>query len=270
MGRLSVSAAWNESAEFLKAHFGALFTVALALIALPEVALQAFGPAAAAPGEVTRPGLWLLLLPVVLVLGLTGSLAISTLAMGREAVVGDALRHGLRRMPAMLGASLLVLAGLGLVLGPLGLALGLRGVDFAAPTPAIAGRVLIFLLLAIALLLFTGVRLLLMTPAAAAEAGGPLAVIARSWALTRGHAWKLLGFLLLMSVAMLVVLAAVTSVVGILVGLVAGPPQPGTTGGLVVLLAAGLVNAAFVTVTTTIVARLYLQSAGGAGSVAAD
>ncbi|HYD37127.1 MAG TPA: hypothetical protein VEA60_05910 [Allosphingosinicella sp.] len=264
MAKLSITTAWNESADYLKQHFGALFTLAVALITLPNVALQALGPAAAAPGETPEPGLWMLLLPVVLVLGIAGSLAISTLALGRAATIGEAIGHGFRRVLPMLGATLILFVLIGILLVPLVMATGLKPGDLAQPTPATAGKVLLLLVFLLALFLFLGTRLLLTTPVAAAERVGPLAIIARSWALTRGHFARLFGFLLLLGIAALVVLLVATMAVGLIVTGLFGPPAPGTTSGLLMLLVGGLLNAVFVVVMTTIVARLYLQLAGGA------
>ena len=266
MPRLSITTAWNESADYLKQHFGTLFTIAVALITLPNVALQALAPAEARTAGPPEPGLWLLVVPVVAALGITGSLAISTLALGRASTVGEAIGHGFRRVLPMLGATLILLAALCLLLVPLVLAAGLGADDFTAPTPATAGKVALVMLLLLALLLFFGVRLLLMTPVGAAEAAGPLAIIARSWALTRGHFWRLLGFLLLMAVAALVVVMVATMVIGLIVTAVLGAPAPGNSAALVMLLVAGLLNAIFLVVMTTMVARLYLQLAGGAAA----
>jgi hypothetical protein len=263
MHKLSITTAWNESADYLKQHFGALYTLAVALITLPNVALQAFGPAAMVPGEAPQPGLWLLLVPIVLVLGITGSLAISTLALGRAATIGEAIGHGFRRFLPMLGATLILILALCVLLVPLVLATGIKPGDLLAPTPATAGKVLLLMLVVLALALFLGVRLLLSTPVAAAEPVGPVAILARSWALTAGHFWKLLGFLLLLGIAAMVLILVATMAIGLIVAATLGPPAPGTAPGLVMLLVGGLLNAVFLVVMTTMAARLYLQLSGG-------
>jgi hypothetical protein len=264
MAKLSITAAWNESADYLKDHFGALFTLAVALITLPNVALQAFGPGAMVPGQAPAPGLWLLLVPVVLVLGITGSLAISTLALGRAATIGEAIGHGFRRFLPMLGATLILILALCILIVPLGLATGIKPDDLLAPTPATAGKILLVMLVVLALALFLGVRLLLTTPVAAAEPVGPVAILARSWALTAGHFWRLLGFLLLLGIAAMVLILVATMAIGLIVAAILGAPAPGTTSGLIMLLVGGLLNAVFLVVMTTMVARLYLQLAGPA------
>jgi hypothetical protein len=263
MPRLSITQAWNETAEFVKRDFGPLFAIALALIALPNFALQALVPAPAAAGGGTKMLLWGLLLLVALLCSMTGSLAISALALGRENVVGRSIAYGFRRMPAMLGASVLVFIPLIVVAAVLAALLGITVETLAVPTPANVGRLLLYLLVVTILLMPIGVRLMLMTPVAAGEPVGPVAIVRRSWRLTSGHFWKLLGFILLLVIVLLVVTIAVSAVFGILIALVLGRPQPGSLAALLMLLVTGVVNAAFTVVFTTMVARIYAQLAGG-------
>lgn len=271
MAGLSITTAWNESSQFLKLHFGALFTIALAFVALPNVALQALGPTAVAPGRAPEAGLWLLLIPAVLVLNVAASLAMSSLALGRMNVVGEAIAHGFRRVLPMLGAAAILVVAMLVVFVPLAMLSGITPENLTRPAPAGAGRLLLFMLAFAAIALFFAVRLLLMTPVAAAERAGPIAIIRRSWSLTGGHFWKLLGFVGLMLIVLLVVMMVATLILGLIIGAVAGPPLPGTTGGFVLALVSALINAAFVVVTTTLIARIYVQLSGpgAAGGAAA-
>ena len=109
------------------------------------------------------------------------------------------------------------------------------------------------------LVLFFWVRLALLTPAAAAGAGGPIALIRRSWNLTRGHFWRLLGFLALALILSLFVLIAAGLIGGILVTLTLGRPEPGSAAMLLILLGAALLQAAVSGLFTAFVARLYAQ-----------
>lgn len=270
MARLSITTAWNETADFLKLHFGALFTIALAFVAVPNIAMQALGPSAAAPGEPPQPGLWLLLIPVVLVLNFAASLAMSSLALRRQNVVGEAIVHGFRRVLPMLGAVAILALGLSVVFIPLVMLTGISPADLTRPNPAIAGKLLLVMLLFLVVGLFFAVRLLLMTPVAASEPAGSLAIIRRSWELTAGHFWKLLGFVGLMLIVLLVVMMVVTLIVGLLIGAISGPPLPGTTGGFVLALISSLVNAGVVVVTTTFIARIYVQLSGGGSASGAS
>jgi hypothetical protein len=262
MPRLSITQAWNETATFVKRDFSPLFAIALALIALPNFALQALAPTPVGAGAGTKLLLWALLLVAALLCSITGSLAISALALGRENVVGRAIGHGFRRLPAMVGASLLVGIPLIVFAALLAILLGLRAETLAVQTPANLGRLFLYMLLLMVLLMPIWIRLMLMTPVAAGESVGPIAIIRRSWGLTSGHFWKLLGFVLLLIVVLLVVMVAISSVAGILVALVLGRPQPGSLAALIMLLVSGVVNAAFTVVFTTMVARIYAQLAG--------
>ncbi|HEY0113900.1 MAG TPA: hypothetical protein VGB59_12240 [Allosphingosinicella sp.] len=262
MAKLSITTAWNETVAFMKRDFGSLFTVAFAFMALPSVALQALGPGEVGPGSQPEPGLWMLLVPVVMVLSIVGTLAISTLALGRENVVGNAIRHGFRRFLPMLGAAILIGILAIIILVPVILITGVRPSDFASPSAGTAGKILLAMLLFLAIGLFFWVRLLMMTPVAAAEAQGPIGIIRRSWALTAGHWGKLLGFVVLLIVVFLVISLVVTMIVGIVIALVAGAPQPGNLSSLLTLLVAGVLNAAFGVVFTAMAARIYVQLAG--------
>jgi hypothetical protein len=262
MTNLSITAAWNETARFVRGNFGALFTIAFALIALPSIIMQALGPGQVAPGETPEIGLWLLMFPVVLVLSIVGTLAIAALALDRESVVGRAIALGFRRFLPVVGATLLVALAAFIVLIPIVLLVGLRPEEVTPGNAAAAGKIGLIFLLFFLIFIFIWVRLMLLTPAAAAEGGGPIAILRRSWELTKGRFWRLLGFALLFVIAAAILIIALTSVVGVVIALVAGAPTPGTLGGLLILLLGGVCNAIFVLFFTTMLSRIYVQLAG--------
>jgi hypothetical protein len=252
MARLSITTAWNESALFVRREARLLFPIAFLLVSLPGLVLRLAMPAVE-PGQATPPGFWLLLLPVALSLGLIGTLALSFLALRPGASVGEALRRGGRRFLLLLAAILLA------VVGPtLAAALLLAA---AGPGSGAAGARADALLLSLLIIPFVAlwVRLMLMTPVAAVEDVGPVRIIQRSWALTRGHFWKLLGFVLLSAIAVLVLLFAVSATGGILIFLVAGPPRPDSFAMMLVLLLAALLQAAISALFATLTARIYAQ-----------
>lgn len=251
MATLSISKAWAETAEFLKRDSGPLFTLSFALVALPSVALRALAPPMVA-GQPPQMGLWLLLFPLTIALSILGTLSIAVLALGRERVIGPALGYAARRLPSLLGISLLLLA-LALILATAVIA----GAGGAPNDPPVLPVLLLGLLF-----LAISVRLVLMTPAAAGEALGPLGLLRRSWALTAGHFWKLLGLILLAVVVFLVILFAVSALVGIVIVVTLGAPQPGSLAALLILLVGGLLNAGFVMVFTILTSRVYAQLAG--------
>ena len=117
---------------------------------------------------------------------------------------------------------------------------------------------------------FFAVRLMLSTPVAAAEAGGPIAILRRSWRLTGSHFWQLLGLLLLVTVLVLVVALVVQLVGGSLIVLIAGTPQPGSLSAILLLLLSAIMNTVVTVYLATLISRVYAQLAPAeAGSPAA-
>jgi hypothetical protein len=184
--------------------------------------------------------------------------------------VGSAIALGLRRFLPLFGATLLVGLMATAIALPVALMAGIGVQDLTTPTPAVAGRLVLVMLVLLAVLVALWVRFMLMTPAAAAGAGGPIAILKRSWHLTKGHSLRLIGFFLLLLIATFVVTLAITLVIGIVVALVAGDPEPGSISALIMLLLSGVLNAAFLVVLTTAVARIYAQLDDGTTDVPAS
>ncbi len=257
--KLSISAAWDETASFARREARLLFPIAFLLLSLPAAIVRAIAPVAGA-GDLPRAGLWLASLPILLCVSLIGALAISALALGHAAGAGAAFRLAAGRFVALLGAAVVVALGGALLAVAVFLLAGL----IAATASAYAALPVLAVL---PVYLFFWVRLMLMTPAACAEAIGPIALIRRSWQLTRGHFWRLLGFVLTVTIVSLVVLASVGAIGGILITLAAGRPEPGNSAMLLILIGAALIQAGISGLFTVFVARIYAQLAvptGGA------
>jgi hypothetical protein len=212
------------------------------------------------PGQLPDAGLWLLAVPLALVAGMIGNIAIAYLALRPATSVAEALQRGLRRFLPLLGAALML--GLGLVLMTIVLAVIIVGVAGITPGDAADQQrmaVLLSLML-LPILLFLGVRLLPTTPIAASEEAGPIGIIQRAWSLTAGHFWRLLGFLLLLLIAAMVIMIAITAVFGIIVTLTLGSPmEPATIAAYVMAAFNALVQAVVVMITATLIARIYAQ-----------
>ena len=123
MTKLSLSRAWDEAAAILKRDAGTLYLIGFGLGTLPQLILGALLPAPAAGTPSVLP---LLNLLAVLAIGTAGSIAVTALALGRETIVGRGLALGFRRMPSMLGASLLLAAAFVLVASVAAALAGLR------------------------------------------------------------------------------------------------------------------------------------------------
>lgn len=268
MANLSITSAWNETAAFVRQESRLVFPVAFMLAALPLALLQALAPPPPAPNAMPEPGLWLVLLPLVIVGSLVGNIAISYLALRRGASVAEAIARGARRFIMLLGAGLLLALAAALVFFLVAMVVvalmpgALAAAQAGAQTEALATATLIVILILLPLVLYFGARLMAMTPIAAAEEGGPLRLMARSWTLTRPHVWKLVGFLVLIGLLVSVASSAIESVAGILFALLVGPLRPGSTSTLLVILVMAALNTALTVYLTTLVARIYAQLSG--------
>ena len=262
MASLSITKAWNETTRFFAREFQLVLPIAFLLTALPAAALQWAMPVAEPAAtfdfarwlEEARP--LLLFIPPIAIIGMIGSIAITCLAIRPGVSVGEALMVGLRRFFPLFLSGLLVALGLAAIFLPLLL--------IAAPTPDAAGAGL-FLLLALiylvaAIALF--VRLMLTTAVAAAEPVGPVAILTRGWALTRGWFWKLLGFLILFGIAAGLMLIVVSIFFGILIALVSGPPVPGSGAAFAVMLLSAAFQAVVSTLFAIMMGRIYAQLSG--------
>ena len=214
------------------------------------------------PGQPPQFGAWLLLVPVAVIAGMIGTISISHLALRPGASVGEALEVGARRFIMLFAASLLIgLAAAILVLPLLFLIGGGAAMSGTEPT-AMIGLIGLFVILVLVAALAVWVRLMLMTAVTAAENIGPIAIITRSWELTRGHFWKLLGFALLVFVVFMVVSMVVGAIGGIVIVLLAGVPAPGSFAAFLIMLVGALVNMVLTVYFTTLLVRIYAQLTG--------
>ena len=124
-----------------------------------------------------------------------------------------------------------------------------------------AAAALGFILVMLAVIYFV-VRLIMMPAVASAEAVGPVGILRRSWALTRGNWWRLFAFLLLFIIAAFCAVVAAQAVIGTLVTLVLGTPEHMSVGALIIALVTQLLISAISVFYFVMVARMYLQLGG--------
>lgn len=266
MATLSITTAWNETVELVRREAALLLPVSFLLLALPSALMEAAAPQ---PGATDVSPIWLLLFLVAMLTGFVGNVAISYLALRSGVSVAEALRRGVSRLPSLLGAVVLVgIAFLFLfIIAAIVAVLIVPGAMSAAESgatavPALIGAVLIAILIVLPFGLYIGARLMAMTPIAAVDPGNPFELIGRSWRLTAGHVWKLIGFLILVGVLIGVLRLAIAAVAGILFALVAGPIEAGSTSQWLVIVVMALVNMVVAAYFTSLVARIYAQLAG--------
>ncbi len=271
--KLSITKAWDETSAFVKHEAGPLFLIAFGLAVLPGIILQVVAgrlvgnvqftpgtPPDLGPFLAALPIILLLLIPVVL-LSIWGHLTINTLALRRETVIGSAFAHAARRILTVIGVWLLWIIAASIVFVPVA---GLVVTSVRSGHGGLGFLVGFVVWLAF---IFVAIRLMLVNPIAAVEPVGPVGVIRRSWELTAGHFWRLLGFLLIMLLVFFVLALVVGAVAGILVTLVAGMPTPGSLGSMIVQLITGVLQAIFLTYFMVLLARIYAQLAGDGVSV---
>jgi hypothetical protein len=255
----SISRAWDETRELFRRDGGLFIAVALALIVLPEVIVGIIAPDA---GNRPSGAIQLLRLAAGLV-ALVGQLAIIRLALGPSTTVGAAIGHGGRRFPATLGAIILLMVAMILITIPLVLILGpLLGADIsrlkAQPTGPEAMLVLIVLLIILAV----SVRFTMLSPVASAENIGPIAIVKRTWKITSGRYWRLLGLVALLLVAAVALLITAGLIGGLLARLVSPEIEPFSVGALILALVAGIAQGVFSVMAALMLARVYAQLAG--------
>lgn len=267
---VSISKAWDETSAILRADGKLVASVVAALIMLP-VALDTLisPPAAEMAGE--APAIGGPIGFVVLMIGLVGQVALTAIGLNRGATVGEAIRIGASRFLRVLGAGLLFFVPLVILLSAL--LVGSSGVEGVSTLPAriatgdITGQESLAVLVWLIVLIVLGVRFSLSTSVAVAEGGGPVALLRRSWALTKGHFWRILGFVLLLGLGLLVVSTAATALIGFLVTATLGAAEPMSVAALLLGLAGGIFQGLFVAIYMLMLARIYVQAASVDASV---
>ncbi len=257
--RLSLSRAWEESRRIFAGDGGLLIAVALGLLVLPQMVAGLLAPPT---GEQTN-SLGRIVAFAAALVGVIGQLAIVRLALGPSTSVGQAIGHGARRFPALLGALVILMLGLALLLVPLMALLtaaGLVQVPASGQQPTASFSLAVLLLLVACLLL--AVRLIMLTvPIASAESVGPIGIIKRSWRLSAGRFWPLFGLEILLLIAAVFLLAAAQFVGGSLAQLI-GSVEPFSLPALIFAMVVAIAQAAFTVLASVMLARVYIQLTG--------
>lgn len=253
--KASIGQAWTETKESFRLDGRLILLVAVALIVLPGTLADLATPPAA-PGEPAPTGWWNILSIAALIIGLIAQLAIARIALGPATTVGNAIGEGARRAPVYILAMLLWLLPFILLFSPVALAVQ-ENPQSPPPWALLVGTLVLIAFL------FVGVRLLLTTAIAVAEPIGPVAMLKRSWNLSRGNWWRLLVAILLLLLLAVLLLVGVGGAFGSVVILLLGQPEQWSVGDLLITLFNQLVGGAITAVFVVLIARLYAQLAGG-------
>lgn len=261
MADLSISKAWEETKGDMRRDGRLFASIAIALIGLPSIATTLISPEGLG-ADGSKP-LWVEAMALILMLvAVTGQLSLARLALKPPMTVGEALSHGVRRMPAYLAAALLMALGFIALALPFVLAASVFGIKLdTGMTDVTAGEWIVAMLLII-VVCGIAVRMILSAPVAVAEHVGPVQIIKRSWQLTEGHWLRLIGFLLAFLVAAAILLSVIGLAVGSIVRLSLGAVEPLSASALVIGIVQGLFNAAFSSLFAVMLARIYVQLSG--------
>lgn len=254
MTKLSIGRAWSETVGAVKRDGRLIVPVALAFAVIPATLFALALPPVPA-GQIREPGIWMVLYPLLLLAALIGQMVIMRLAIGPAASVGEAIRHALRRAPSVIGAALIFGIPAAAILIPIAMPV------MANPTSPPAAASLLLMVASIALLCLW-VRLMLMTASGVAETIGPVAIVKRSWALTRGNFWRLLAMAVLFGIVAWIAIIAVQSVTGSALIIALGQPEPWSVSALLIALIAAIAQAVASVLFAVLLARIYVQLAG--------
>ena len=268
--------------EVLRGRGAMLATIAGLLSFLPRVLQLAYlsfsGASAGAPSfgtaQAGAPGTVALIGLVSVVFGIVtlwGNLAIVAGASDPATDRGTAIAIGARRIGITIGLYFLIGLALLLLLIPLFAIVGASVLNLAtlgrggAPSfaPPGGGSVLVMFLYLLALFVvfvWVGARLSLLLAVIVNERRG-IGSFARSFELTRGLTWRIIGVLLLFGIVFGVAFFAVQSVTGIVFRLLLGAQNIGTATFLAGVVSAA-VSAVFALVSGTFFAQLYRATSG--------
>jgi len=262
--------AWRDAVAMLSANREVMLIVAGVFFFLPSLSAVLLIPEMqppAATGSAEQAERMLMEFyatnaPVFLVLGLLQALGfIALLALlrdDRKPTVGEALKIGAVGLLPYIGTQILVaLAALAII----GIAVG---IPVSLGANAVGG---ILGVLAVPVAAYILTKLSLVTPVIGIEKTmNPIAVLRRSWQLTKGNSFRLFFFYLLL----LVVFLVITIVTSIVFGLIAAMLGQGTAFIIVNGLYSGLLGAIATMVFAAVLAAVHRQLSGhSAGNIGA-
>jgi hypothetical protein len=262
MAVLSISKAWEESKARIAVDGRLMAVVAAALIVLPGLIVEVISPSALRSDSSVLESILFLLSSL---LALIGQLAIIRLAVTPAVSVGEAIGHGARRMPIYLVAAILLTILFIVILIPFGVAAYAAGVPFDRSSEQAflqSPVAMVLSLLYMALLIFIAIRMLMSSPVASEEDAGPVQILRRSWDLTRGHWWRLFGFIVMFVIGALILIAAVNRAVTAFAVVLFGAIAPMSLSALLVGLFDSIVNGGVTVFLAVMLARIYLQLTG--------
>ncbi|MFV0643015.1 MAG: hypothetical protein ACK5NN_00715 [Sphingomonadaceae bacterium] len=267
---LNMSRAWDDAVAIISANRDVISIVAGVFFFLPYLAFMLLVPnpmmeMASQPGadpdqviamlqEFYLSNWWVfLLVSVAQYIGMLGALAL--LRDDKRPTVGEALKFGLIAFLPFFATQILLGLGMGLILSV--------PVFIGIITRSIALGVLLGMATLVALM-YLAIKFSLAAPIIAIEKNlNPIAVLRRSWELTKGNSLRLLGFYALLMIVFLVISMVLSMVSGLFLALM-GAEIALIANGIV----SGILNAVWIVLMLGVWAAVHRQLAGETASVA--
>ena len=259
--KFDMGLAWRDAMAMLKANREVMLIVSGVFFFLPSLAavllLPDMQPPKGGSAQQTEQFLMEFYLrngPIFVVMGLIQAVGlIALLALLRDdtkPTVGDALKTGLIGLLPYIGTQLLIALALaaivgGAIAGPAAMGLGI-----------VAG---ILAVVAVPIIVYVLIKLSLILPVIAIEkVMNPVALVKRSWALTKGNSLRILAFYILLGIVFMVI--------SLIVGMVFGLALALLGQGTAYLIANGIISGALGAVATmifaSVLAAVHRQLAG--------
>lgn len=257
---------WGRTAAFIRTHAAALVALGGLTLLLPTFVSGTAAAAAAETTGSTRAVLAAVQLVASLVM-LWAELAVVALAIA-PGELGTAMRRAAVRLPVVIGIGLLLALGaLVLALPALGILVAYH-VDFmtaaaagetVTPSVASAAWIALYALVVLPLVLWLLARLVLVAPVVLEERRG-IGAIARSFALTRGLAARIIGVLLLYGVVTLVLTVAVQFAAGTVFAILFGSDDGLGLASIITLLLTAVVETGMAVLLWAFIGKLYRET----------
>jgi len=243
--KLSYSAVWQDTVDLIRTHATLAAALAGVFLFLPALLVGYVIPQPQVKdlhefGRIMTEYLmgnwhWLLLASLF---NMIGTIAILLLFFTRGVTVGGAIVAAIMLVPFYFVASLLC-----------GIAIGIGFVLLLVPGLYLFGR------------------LGIVGPVVVAEnQRNPVTAISRTWALTAGNGWAVLGMVLLVAIGAFVAMAVVNLILGLLFFAVA----PDKIAALLTLIVQSATEAAVTVIMVALYAALYRALSGGGAAAAAS
>lgn len=260
--KLDMGQAWNAATYLIGKNVDMILIIAGVFIFLPTLALTLLIPgldqSAADPSdtdailgallEVYRSYWWAFIISGLV--QAVGTLSLLTLLTDTSRpTVGEALKLGIKGILSYFVTQILIGLATAVVIGvPLGIAVASN----ITPLAVMIG------LVALVAIVYISIKTMLIAPIIAIEREyNPIAIVKRSWGLTKGNSVRLLAFFALLFIAIMVVSLVVEGILSVILALMGGQVQ---IIGMAIV--SGILNTVLAVVVLAVLAGVHGQLAG--------